>query len=304
MITISAMFDASPSVSGMIEQAERFAAAGIEAGYASQIFGLDALGALAAVGAAVPGLDVGTGVVPVYGRHPQALAQQALTTQSAIEGRLSLGIGLSHQLVVEGLWGMSYDRPARYMREYLDALVPLLNGARADLEGEVLTAKTYGPLEIDAPAPSLLVAALAPAMLKLAGSRTDGTVTWMTGIATIGSHVAPRLREAAAEAQRPSPRIVAALPVSLTDDPRRAAEQIDQASAIYPTLPSYKAMLDKEGASSASEIGLIGSAELITDGLGRFEEAGGTELVAAPGGTRAEREATLELLGSLARKGA
>jgi F420-dependent oxidoreductase-like protein len=301
MITISAMFEAPRSVSAMIDQATVFAELGIEAGYASQIFGLDALGALGAVGAAVPELDVGTGVVPVYGRHPQALAQQALTTQSAIAGRLTLGIGLSHQVVVEGLWGMSFDRPARYMAEYLEALVPLLNGERAALDGEVLTAKTYGPLEIDAPAPSLLVAALAPVMLQLAGSTTDGTVTWMTGIPTIASYVSPRLSEAAAEAGRPTPRIVSALPVSLTDQPRRAAEQIDKASAIYPTLPSYRAMLDKEGATSASDIGLIGSAELITDGLGRFEDAGGTELVAAPGGTSSERRATLELLGSLAK---
>jgi F420-dependent oxidoreductase-like protein len=229
------------------------------------------------------------------------MAQQALTVQSATSSRFSLGIGLSHQVMVEGVWGMSFDRPARYMREYLDALLPMLNGQRVDVEGELLTARTFAPLAIEATPPSLLVAALAPVMLRLAGERADGTVTWMTGISTIASYVAPRLGEAAAKVGRPSPRIVVALPVCLTDNPARASALIDQELAIYPSLPSYKAMLDKEGVASASAIGLLGSAEQIIDGIGLLGDAGGTELIAGVGGSQAEREATVEFLGGLAR---
>ena len=300
MVSISTLLDTERPVTEVIAQAEQIRAAGLHGAWATQVFGLDALSLLCAVGVSVPELELGTAVIPVYARHPQVMAQQALTVQSASGGRLSLGIGLSHQVMVEGAWGMSYDRPARYMREYLDALVPLLNGERAELEGEVLTARTFAPLAIDAAAPSLVIAALAPAMLRLAGERTDGTVTWMTGISTIASHVAPRLREAAAAVGRPSPRIVVALPVCLTERPVQAAELVDQELAVYPSLPSYKAMLEKEGASSASAIGLIGSAEQIVDGIGRLGEAGGTELIAGIAGSSTEREATLALLGELA----
>ncbi len=301
MVKIGTLINSESTVADGVAQVSRIKDAGFDSAWATQIFGNDALTLLAVIGAQVEGIELGTAVVPVYPRHPQVLAQQALTVQSATGGRLSLGIGLSHQIVVEGLWGYSFDRPARYMREYLEALVPLLNGRASSLDGEVLKAITMGPLAIPSvEAPSLLVAALAPAMLALAGSVADGTVTWMTGISTIHSHIAPRLGEAADRAGRGSPRIVVSLPICLTNDPARAAASIDAESAIYPTLPSYRAMLEHEGASSASDIGLIGSEEQILDGIGRLEEAGGTELVAAIGGTPEERTATFELLGGLA----
>jgi 5,10-methylenetetrahydromethanopterin reductase len=303
-VKIGTVLDTEGSVADVVAQAARIADAGFHSAWSTQIFGLDALATLAVVGASVPGLELGTAVVPVYGRHPQVLAQQAMTTQSASGGRLTLGIGLSHRIVVEGMWGESFDRPASYMAEYLDALVPLLEGRAAAHEGERLKAVTMGPLSIDAPRPGLLLAALAPRMLSLAGTLADGTVTWMTGITTVASHVAPLLSEAAAAAGRPSPRIAVALPICLTEDPERAAAMIDDELAIYPTLPSYAAMLEKEGAERASSIGLIGSAEQIIDGIGRLGEAGGTELLAGLGGTKAERQATFELLAELSRGGA
>jgi F420-dependent oxidoreductase-like protein len=303
MIKISGMLDTGRSVAEAVEAARLLREAGFDAAFATQTFGLDTLSMLAVVGAEVPGIELGTAVVPVHSRLPQTMAQQALTVQSASGGRLSLGIGLSHQMVVEGLWGQSYDRPARYMAEYLEALVPMLNGEAATLDGELLRAKTPGPLAIDAPAPSLLLAALGPAMLRLAGSRTDGTVTWMTGIRTVGEHIVPRLSEAAAAAGRPSPRVVVALPLCLTSDPARAAELIDTDWAHYPSLPSYKAMLEREGASRASDISLIGSAEQLADGIGRLEEAGGTELGCILGGTPEEKAETSAFLGSLSARG-
>ncbi len=301
MIRIGTLIDVESSVADAVRQAASIKDAGYDSAWANQIFGQDALTLLAVVGASVPDIELGTAVVPVYPRHPQMLAQQALTVQSASGDRLCLGIGLSHQMVVEGLWGYSFDRPGRYMAEYLSALMPMLRGEVAMLDGEVLKSITVGPLDIPATTPpSVVVAALAPYMLKLAGTLTDGTITWMTGIGTIGSHIAPLLGEAAEAAGKPAPRVVVSLPVCLTDDAGRAKDRIDEAFSIYPNLPSYAAMLEKEGVARPADISLVGSKEQIIDGIGQLEAAGGTELVAAISGDSAERAATFEFLGSLA----
>ena len=241
-------------------------------------------------------------MVPVYPRHPQMLAQQALTVQAATGDRLTLGIGLSHQMVIEGMWGMSFERPARYMREYLSILAPLLNGEVVHVDGEVLTTHTFAPLEIPESAPpALLVAALAPTMLKIAGEWTDGTITWMTGVATIGNHIAPAISASAHAAGRRAPRIATSLPVTVTTDPERAREQINKAFAIYPSLPSYKAMLDKEGAAEPADVAFIGTEEQVTAQIRSLENAGATDFIAAMVGTREERERTESLLSSLVK---
>ena len=300
MIKLGTLIDVERPISDAIAQTHRIKDAGYASAWANQIFGADALTLLAVVGSHVSEIELGTAVVPIHPRHPQMLAQQALTVQSATGDRLSLGIGLSHQMVVEGLWGFSYDRPARYMAEYLEALMPMLRGEVAMLDGELIKSITVGPLDIPSTEPpSVLVAALAPRMLNLAGSLTDGTVTWMTGTSTIASHIAPKISEAAAEAGRAAPRIVVSLPVCVTADPERARDDIDQEFSIYPTLPSYAAMLEIEGAQRPADIALVGSREQVLDGLGRLEEAGGTELVAAIAGNFEEREETFEFLGSL-----
>jgi F420-dependent oxidoreductase-like protein len=300
MIRIGTLIDVEKSISHAIEETGRIKDAGYDSAWANQIFGQDALTLLAVVGNHVPDIELGTAVVPVYPRHPQMLAQQSLTVQSATDGRLCLGIGLSHQMVVEGLWGFSYDRPGRYMREYLEALMPMLRGDVAMVDGEVIKSITVGPLDIpDVAAPQVLVAALAPYMLKLTGAMTDGTITWMTGISTVESHIAPLITEAAAEAGKPTPRIVVSLPVCVTDDVARAKDDIDAAFSIYPTLPSYAAMLEKEGAARPADIALVGSREQISEEIARLEAAGGTELVAAISGNAAERADTFEFLGSL-----
>jgi len=301
MIRIGTLIDVEKPVAEGVAQAAAIREAGYDSAWANQIFGQDALTLLAVVGAQVPEIELGTAVVPIHPRHPQMLAQQALTVQSASGDRLCLGIGVSHQMVVEGLWGYSYERPGRYMREYLEALMPMLRGETSMVAGEVIQAITVAPLDIPGTTPPpVLVAALAPYMLKITGELADGTVTWMTGISTIASHVAPRITEAAAAAGRPAPRVVVSLPVCVTDDPERAKDDIDTAFSIYPTLPSYAAMLEKEGVERPADISLVGSEEQVRDAIGRLEEAGGTELVAAISGTPSEREATFGFLGSLA----
>jgi F420-dependent oxidoreductase-like protein len=289
------------SVDGVCDQVEGFRDQGFSSVWAAQIFGYDALGLLAVVGARVPGIDLGTAVVPVYSRLPQVMAQQALTVQAAADGRLLLGIGMSHRIVVEGMWGLSYDRPARYLKEYLSALTPLLRGEVPHFQGEVLKATSIGPIEVrGVEPPPVLVAALGPTMLQLAGRMADGTVTWMTGTATLRDHIVPTITEAATAAGRPSPRVVAALPVAVTGDADRVRRRIDEAFAIYPTLPSYRAMLEREGASSASDVSIVGDEEAVASGVREVARAGVTDLVAALVGTDEERARTAELLLSLA----
>ncbi|HMD46207.1 MAG TPA: TIGR03564 family F420-dependent LLM class oxidoreductase [Acidimicrobiales bacterium] len=297
---IGTTFDLSKPLPDIVGQLRGYAELGLSVACAEQIFGYDVLTLFAAIGNDVPGIDLGTAVVPVYSRHPQAMAQQALTVQAATGNRLVLGIGLSHQIVVEGLWGYSYGHPARYMREYLSALVPMLHGEAVRVEGTMVTAITGSPLEIpDAAPPPVLVAALGQRMLRLAGEMADGTVTWMCGLRTVGSHIAPVITAAAEAAGRPAPRVGVGLPVVVTADREGTRAMIDEALAMYPTLPSYRAMLDIEGVDTASGVALVGSEEEVAGAVAAFADAGATELVASVMGTSDERRRTLALLGSL-----
>jgi F420-dependent oxidoreductase-like protein len=297
---IGAMLDDSRPIDDVVGEVRGFAEAGLSAAWCAQIFGYDALTLLTVVGREVPGIELGTGVVPVYPRHPQMLAQQAATANEAVGGRLVLGVGLSHPVVVEGIWGMSYEKPVRYMREYLSILVPLLQGETVTVEGEVLTAKTFSPLPggDHLPVP-VVVAALGPAMLGLAGRVAAGTVTFMTGTRTVAEHITPTITAAAREAGRPAPRVVVALPVAVTDDVDAARAHIDQAYGGYPSLPSYHAMLEREGAALPSDISLVGAEGEVTEGLERVRAAGATDFVAVLPDDDAVRRRTLALLGAL-----
>jgi F420-dependent oxidoreductase-like protein len=244
--------------------------------------------------------------VPVYQRHPIALAAQALTTQAACGGRFVLGIGLSHRIVIEGMYGLSFENPAHYMEEYLRVLAPLLAGEAASFNGEVLHGNTPSPLQIEVPSPPpLLIAALAPRMLKIAGSAADGTITWMAGPVTIAEHVVPRITTAAAAAGRPAPRVVVGLPVSVTADIEAARERAARSFAMYGQLPSYRAMIDREGlkepgSAGPADIAIIGDEETVTAQIRRVEDAGGTEFFASVFGPREDRKRTNELLKDLA----
>ena len=301
-IRIGGMLEANRSFTETVAQLQQLADAGLAHAFLSQIFDHDALTMLAAAGAQVPGIGLGTGVVPVYPRHPMVLAQQALSVQSATGNRLVLGIGLSHQVVVENIWGYSYERPARYMKEYLASLLPLLRGEVVQSSGEMVSTHAFLPIGIpDVEPPMVVVAALAPTMLKLAGTVADGTITWMTGIETVESHIAPSIRAAAEAAGRPAPRVMVSLPVAVTADRERTIERINAALAIYPNLPSYKAMLDKEGAQSPADVAFIGDEETVAASIQRLAAAGATDFVAANAGSGEEQVRTLALLSELAR---
>jgi 5,10-methylenetetrahydromethanopterin reductase len=303
-LRIGSLIDVDRSLPDTVAELRRLADAGLDHAFAVQIFGPDALTLLATAGAQVPGIGLGTGVVPVYPRHPMMLAQQALTVQWATANRLILGIGLSHQVVVEGMWGISFEKPARYMKEYLAALMPLLHGEKVSVAGERLTANAFAPLDVrDVTAPPVLVAALGETMLKLAGRVADGTVTWMTGISTIESHIAPVIRAAAEKAGRPAPQIGVSLPISVTADTGAASERINKEFAIYPNLPSYKAMLDKEGATSPADVAILGDEDAVRASIEKLAAAGATDFVASVVGTREERDRTFALLSEIARSG-
>ena len=192
----------------LVQLADQLRAAaddGFASAWMSNIFGLEALISLAVAGSQVPGIELGTAVIPTYPRHPAVLAQQALTTDLALGGRLALGIGLSHQIVIQDMYGYSFERPARHMREYLAVLAPLLAGEPVSFDGETLQAKIGLSVPRSGHKVPLLIAALAPQMLRLAGSQADGTVLWMTGPATVRDYIVPSITRAAADAGRPGP---------------------------------------------------------------------------------------------------
>ena len=268
------------SLDAVIASARLCADSGFSSFWLAQIFGLDALTALAVAGREVPDIELGTAVVPVQPRHPQMLAGQALTTQAATGGRLALGIGLSHQIVVESMWGYSYQRPRSYLAEYLDALLPMLRGEPADVHGEQITA--VGSVGIaDVTPPELLIAALGPKMLELAGSVGAGTITWCTGERALADHIVPQLSAAAESAGHPTPRVVASLPICVTSDTDGAKEAIARGLATYGQLPSYRAMLDLDGAEGPADIAVVGDEDTVSAHLDRLAAIGVTDFVAA-----------------------
>ncbi|MBL6635701.1 MAG: LLM class F420-dependent oxidoreductase [Actinobacteria bacterium] len=293
-----AVFGFDPTVEALETSLREAAEQGFPSFWMPQIFGMDALTAIAVAAKDVPNIKVGTSVIPTYPRHPMVLAQQALTTQSVIGGRLQLGIGLSHQPVVEGMWGISFDKPVRHMSDYLSILTPLLNDRRVSFSGEALT----GRGEITPPpadAPPVLVAALGPQMLRLAGRVADGTITWMTGPKTIRTLTAPTINTAAQEAGRPAPEVMMGLPVCVTDDVDAARERADRDYAIYGQLPSYRAMLDREGAATPADVAIIGDAGEVAGRIAALADCGVTTFAASAFGSPDELAATREVMISL-----
>lgn len=227
-------------------------------------------------------IEAASGVIPIQNQHPMHMAQAALTVSLASGGRFTLGLGMTHAAVTEGMWGIPWDKPVRRLNEYLDGLLPLLAGEQAAASGETVT--TRGALVIPgAPRPEVYIAALGPQMLRLAGRRTSGTCTWMTGPTTLSGHVSPSLRQAAADAGRPEDavRVVAALPIAVTDDADALRAEAAEQFAIYGTLPSYRAMLDREGYAGPQDAAIIGDEATVRDRLAALEAAGVDEFVAA-----------------------
>jgi F420-dependent oxidoreductase-like protein len=287
------------TIDDVVEEARQLEAEGFDTFYVSQIFGHDALTALAIVGREVPRIELGTGVVPTYPRHPMMLAQQCLTVNQAAGGRLVLGIGLSHKIVIESMLGLSYEKPVRHLREYLSVLGPMSRGENVAFDGEDYRVHAAVNVKGSSPFP-IVVAALGPQMLKAAAELADGTYTWCVGPKTLAEHTIPTLTEAADAAVRPAPRVIASLPVAVTDDVDGWRERAAKIFAVYGQLPSYRAMLDREGAAGPADIAIAGSAGDVTEQVQALGAMGVTDFAAAVVGTPDEVAATrAALVGTL-----
>lgn len=296
----------SPSLlAGSLDEVRAYArqahADGFDGFWLAQTGLVDALSAFCALADDTGSMELGTAVVPTFPRHPTMLAGQALTTQAATGGRLALGIGLSHQPAVEERLGMSFERPVRHLIDYLEILQSLLETGAADHSGEVFSAHVeQGGRPTEDP-PAVLVAALGEQTLRVTGRRADGTILWMVGPATIGTHIAPRIREAAAEVDRAEPRIVASLPVTVTDDEAEVRDLINMLLDGYNHLPSYRAMLDREGeGTTVGDVSIVGNEDAVREQLASVAAAGATEFAAAEIGRNPDESArTRALLKSL-----
>ena len=241
--------------------------------------GYDALTALALAGVQTRRIELGVGVVPTYPRHPAALAQQALTTAAAADGRLALGIGPSHRPGIEGAFGLAYDSPARHTREYLAVLRPLMSDGRARFSGRFYDVNA--DLDVpNRPDCAVLISALAPQMLRLAGECADGTITWMAGPRALREHIAPRIRRAAEGAGRPMPRVCVGLPVMAGDDVSAGRRAAAAAYERYGRLTNYRRILDIEGVEGPAEVALVGNEAALAEQLSELAAAGATDFIA------------------------
>jgi F420-dependent oxidoreductase-like protein len=240
----------------------------------------DALTAAALVGVETSRIEIGTAVVPVQPRHPIALAQQVLSVQAVCEGRLSLGLGVSHHWIIDEMLGLPYERPVATMRAHLDVLQQAFRGpGTVDVENDFF--RVHNPLDITDVTPTpVLLAALGPRMLQLCGERADGTILWMADERAIGSHVVPSLAKAAEAAGRPTPRVVAGIPVCLCSD-----DEIDVAVARTNRIlseaevsPNYQKLLDLGDAREVGDILAAGSEATIEKRLRSFADAGVTDI--------------------------
>jgi len=271
------IFAGTSSTSGnpddVVVAAHTAAAEGFSSFWLPQIFGPDAITVAGVIGREIPSLEVGTAVVPTYPRHPMMLAQQALTASSLSGGHFTLGIGLSHQLVIEQIMGMSFDKPIRHMREYLSILRPLIHERTVAFTGETMSAHATIDIGDIAPCP-ILIAALA-------------------------SHTIPTITAAAERHGRPAPRVAAGIPICVTDDPARAKENAAATFAVYGILPSYRAMLDREGLEGPADMALVGTEDEVATGIERYRSAGLTDFLAVEFGDLDDQHRTRELLRGL-----
>jgi F420-dependent oxidoreductase-like protein len=298
-------------LAGLIEDATGAESAGFASFWMPQVPGyLDAMTAVTLLGQATDRIELATAVVPIQTRHPMIMAQQALTTQVACEGRFTLGIGPSHHWIVSGQLGLPYDRPAHLVNDYLDVLEASFAGAGlVDVEND--SYRIHGTVDVtDAFEIPVLLAALGPTMLRLAGERTDGTILWMADERAIRDHVVPRITAAANGAGRPAPRVVAGVPVALCSkaEADRARAYASEVLGHADFSPNYVRLLEHGDAEDVGDTMAAGDESAILARLRRYQDAGVTDLAAriVPLGddatTRTQsRQRTQEFLASICR---
>jgi 5,10-methylenetetrahydromethanopterin reductase len=250
---------------------------GFSSYWVAQLAVPDALTAIATMGTVTSSIEIGTAVIPTWLRHPLMLAAQAVTVQQAIGPRLVLGIGLAHKPSIEESLGIPFATPAKHMDEYLSVLLPAMQDGAVDFTGEIWSGHVEGRPAASGAPPTVMLAAMGPRMLRLAGSRTAGTILWLSGPKAIAEQIKPGLDAAAADAGRPAPRIVASVPVCVTSDPAAVKGLVAAALAGYNDLPSYRGVMDAEGAGGPADVSLIGDEDTVLAGIEAFEAAGATD---------------------------
>ncbi len=269
----------------------------------------DAFLAIALMAQATSHIELGSAVIPIQTRHPIAMAQEAMSVQAVAEGRLTLGIGVSHDWVIKGQLGLPYEKPARSMRHYLEVLLPALGPpGTVDVENDEF--RVHSPMDVSDWTPNpVLLAALAPVMLRLAGEHADGTILWLADERAVGEHVAPRITKAASEAGRPAPRIVTGVPVALcpNDEVDAARDWANRVLGHSEYCENYQRLLDRGNAKNEGDILAAGDEKAVLARLQAFKDAGTTDLavrVLPLGPTREarieSRRRTLDFLASLA----
>lgn len=292
------------AVDEYVALAAEAAATGLSSVWFSQRFDADAIALAAIVGSRVEGIAIGTSVVPLYPRHPIVLASQANTAQAASHGRFTLGLGLGARALTEPAFGVDASRSIRHLREYLTVLGELFENGTVDFAGQTLVARTPRPAALaGASRPSIVVAAMGPQALRVTGELADGTLPYLAGPRTLREFIVPMITEAADRAGRPAPRIVVALSAVVTDDAAGVREQLAPATAFYDTIPSYRAVLDREGVAGAIDLAVIGDEAVFADAVERYRAAGATEIVLTSTAAAGEeaRERTWAAAGQAAR---
>jgi len=284
-------------VAQLVADAEAAERDGFTSLWVPQIPGdFDAFTAITLMGHATERIELGTAVLPIQTRHPIAMAQEVLSNQAVCEGRFTLGIGVSHHWVIQDMLGLPYERPAREMRHYLEVLNAALRGpGSVDVENDGY--RVHSPMDVTDWGPNpVLLAALAPVMLRLAGEQASGTILWLADERAVGEHVVPRIMKAAANAGRPAPRVVAGVPVALCskDDVDSARAWANRLLGHAEFCPNYQRLLECGDAEDVGDILAAGDESVVVDRLRAFRDAGTTDLAVRPLALGPDRAARME----------
>ncbi|MFI0189489.1 TIGR03564 family F420-dependent LLM class oxidoreductase [Streptomyces sp. NPDC017082] len=303
-MTIGVSLSHLDPIDTIVQLAREARASGLTSAWFGQTFSYDSPALAAIVGREVPGLQVGTSAIPVFGRHPLLVASQAQTAQAATGGRYHLGLALGTKHFTETGFGIPYERPIARLREFLTALRPLLETGSTDFHGELLTASTPLPATVPGAEPPVpvLVAAMAPQALRVAGTLADGILPLLAGPRALAEHIVPAVTAAAEAAGRPAPRIVAFVPGVVTSDAEKVRRTAVETLSFYERFPSYQRVIELSGGTRAVDVAVIGDEEHVAAGVRRYRDAGATEVVftATDLGGEADQRRTFALLGELA----
>lgn len=275
--------DASNAVDDIVDQARRAYAVGVRQVWFAQRFDFDAIALAGVVGAAVPGLGVGTYVVPINPRHPLVVASLAQTAQAASHGNFSLGLGLGAHEPERVAFGQSWPNTITRLREHLTVLHSIFDSGAVHFHGSELSANPEWDVRVPGGSPvPVYVAAMGPKALAVTGELADGTLPYLAGPRTIGEFIVPVIGKAAQGAGRLRPRVIAAVPVLVTDDERAGRAAVAEELGFYTTIPSYQKVIAREGVDNVADLAAVGTAESVLRQLRAYLDAGATDVVLSP----------------------